>query len=347
MSSASAEAFVYVGNSDSQDITVLALKSNGDLTPVETVVVPGPNKPGNSLPMAVSPDKTRLFVGLRNEPFSVTTFTIDGRTGKLTRIGSGPLPASMAYLSVDGTGKYLASAAYFDHIIAISSIGSDGVVQTAKQIVATQPNAHCVVFDPTNRYLLHTSLGGDLVYQQKFDAGTGKLTPNAPPTVSVKAKSGPRHLVFSPNNKFVYLIGELDGAIHVFSWNAVTGTMNAEMQVTTSLPEGFSGKPWASDIHLTPNGKFLYASERTTSTLAAFRVDANTGMLSSIGSYPTEKQPRAFNIDASGRYLLAVGQLSNSMTSYLIDKTSGKLTMLKDYLMGKNPNWVEIINIRR
>ena len=165
----------------------------------------------------------------------------------------------------------------------------NGVVQAATQTMATKPNAHCIVTDPTNQYVLHTSLGGDVVYQEKFDAKTGKLTPNDPPTVSVKAKAGPRHLVFSPNQKFVYLVNELDASIYVFPWDAKTGTLKKETQVTTALPKGFDGKPWAADIHVTPDGKFLYASERTTSTLAAFSVDAKTGALTAINSYPDRK----------------------------------------------------------
>src|SRR3954452_4759452 len=106
-----------------------------------------------------------------------------------------------------------------------------------------------------------------------------KLTPNEPPTRSVKAKAGPRHLVFAPNGKFVYLLNELDASIYVFPWDGKNGTMKKKVQVATSLPKGFDGKPWAADIHLTPDGKYLYASERTTSTLAAFKVDAKTGML--------------------------------------------------------------------
>jgi len=98
-------------------------------------------------------------------------------------------------------------------------------------------------------------------------------------------------------------------------------------------------------INITPDGKFLYGSERTSSTLAGFKVDPAHGTLSPIGSVPTEKQPRGFNIDASGRYLLAVGQLSHGMSSYKIDADSGKLTKLKEYPMGKNPNWVEIVDI--
>jgi 6-phosphogluconolactonase len=344
MSSASAATFVYVGNSDSQEVTVLELKSSGELTPVETTAVPGPAKPGGSLPLAVSPDKKRLYVGLRNEPYSAVTFGIDSKTGKLKLVGSGPLADSMAYISTDRTGKFLLSASYGGNKVTVNPIGSDGVVQAAQQIMPTQPNAHCIILDPTNHYALHTSLGGDLVYQEKFDAKTGKLTPNDLPSVSIKAKAGARHLVFSPNKKFVYLVSELDGSIYVFPWDAKTGTLKKEVQVASSSPKGFDGKPWAADIHVTPDGKFLYASERTSSTLAAFSVDPKTGMLTPIDSYPTEKQPRGFNIDPTGRYLLSVGQLSNSMTSYAIDKKTGKLTKLKEYPMGKNPNWVEIVS---
>ena len=347
MSAASAATFVYVGNADSQDVTVLELKSSGDLAPVETTAVPGPAKPGGSLPLAVSPDKTRLYVGLRNEPYSAVTFAIDGKTGRLKLAGPGPLADSMAYIVTDRTGKFLLSASYGGNKVTVNPIGADGVVQPAQQIIATQPNAHCIVPDPTNHFVLHTSLGGDLVYQEKFDARTGTLTPNDPPSIGIKAKAGARHLVFSPNGKVVYLVSELDGSIYVFPWDARTGTLQKEVQVTTSLPKGFDGKPWAADIHLTPDGKFLYASERTSSTLAAFSVDPKTGMLTSIDSYPTEKQPRGFNIDPTGRYLLAVGQLSNSLTAYAIDKTTGKLSKLKEYPMGKNPNWVEIVSFAR
>ncbi|MDB5564844.1 MAG: 6-phosphogluconolactonase [Tardiphaga sp.] len=347
MSSAGAATFVYVGNADSQDVTVLELKANGDLTPVETTAVPGPAKPGGSLPLVVSPEKHRLYVGLRNEPYSAVTFEIDAKTGKLKLVGPGPLADSMAYLSIDRTGRFLLSASYGGNKIAVNAIGPNGVIAPAQQVIATEPNAHCIIFDPTNRYVLHTSLGGDVIYQQKFDAKTGTLSPNDPPTVSVKAKGGPRHLLFSPDKQFVYLLNELDAAIYVFPWDAATGTLKKEIQVASALPKGFDGKPWAADIHLTPDGKFLYASERTTSTLAAFRVDEKTGMLTPIDSYPTEKQPRGFSIDASGRYLLSVGQLSNSMTSHAIDKATGTLTKLKEYPVGKNPNWVEIVDLPR
>lgn len=345
MSSADAATFVYVGNADSQDISVLELKPNGDLSAVETVKVPGPAKPGGSLPLAISPEKHRLYAALRNEPYTAVTFDVDAKTGGLKLVGPGPLADSMAYIAVDRTGRFLLGASYGGNKVTVNAIGPNGVIAAAQQTVDTLPNAHAIIVDPTNRYVLHTSLGGDVVYQQKFDAKAGKLTPNEPPTVNVKAKGGPRHLVFSPDRKFVYLLNELDAAIYVFPWDANTGTLKKEAQVASALPKGFEGKPWAADIHLTPDGKYLYASERTSSTLAAFRVDPKTGALGAIGSYATAKQPRGFAIDPSGRYLLAVGQVSNSMISYAIDKKTGELKRLSETPMGKNPNWVEIVSL--
>ncbi|MBC7575920.1 MAG: beta-propeller fold lactonase family protein, partial [Tardiphaga sp.] len=170
MSSAHAASFVYVGNADSQDITVLEMKPDGTLKAVETVAVPGPSRPGGSLPLAISPEKDRLYAGLRNEPYSAVAFGIDAKSGRLTLIGAGPLADSMAYLSIDRTGRFLMGASYGGNKVAVHPIGPNGVLAPALQVIATEPNAHCIIFDPSNHYVLHTSLGGDVIYQQKFDA---------------------------------------------------------------------------------------------------------------------------------------------------------------------------------
>src|SRR5262249_51849132 len=158
----------------------------------------------------------------------------------------------------------------------------------------------------------------------------------------LKPKAGPRHFVYHPNGKLVYVIGELDGTVYVFDYNAATGDLK-QKQAISARPPGFTGKPSAADLHIKPERKFLYGSERTSSTLAGFSVDPAAGTLTAIGSVPTEKQPRGFNIDSTGRYLLAVGQLSHGLSSYSIDPASGKLTKLKEYPMGKNPNWSESV----
>ncbi len=160
----------------------------------------------------------------------------------------------------------------------------------------------------------------------------------------------------TPTIGTVYLLNELNASIYVCDYDAATGTLS-ELQTTSALPEDFDGPPFgmpgvstnggpkAADIHVSPDGRFLYASERTTSTLAAFSIDLDSGRLEPIGSYTTETTPRGFNIDPTGRYLLAVGQASNHLTVYRIDQESGTLTELQRYATGEGPNWVEILSL--
>jgi 6-phosphogluconolactonase len=231
-------------------------------------------------------------------------------------------------------------------MVTVNPIGADGIVQAAKQSIQNLPNSHAILVDKSNKHVLSPSLGADALNQFVFDAKTGDLKPNNPPAMKSAAKSGPRHFRFSKNEKFVYLLHELNATLAVFDYNARTGLLTKELQVISALPkEGPAEKVWAADVHLTPDGKYLYATERGTSTIQQYKVDAKTGMLTANGSVPTEKQPRAFEIDPTGKYLYAVGELSDGMTSYTIDAKTGTLTKLKQYPIGKNPNWIEILNL--
>jgi 6-phosphogluconolactonase len=340
-----AATFVYVGNAESNDIYVLRLdRQSGNLTVVEKVPIPGITKPGISTPMALSPDHRFLYVGTRGEPKIAAGFAIDQASGTLKHVASGPLADSMAYIATDRTGRFLFAASYPGSKITVNPIGPQRAVGPPQQVLENYPNAHSILADSGNCHVLALTLGNDLVNQFTFDAATGMLAPNKPPSVHVKEKAGPRHFVFHPNGKIVYVLGELDASIYVFDYDPAIGQVKGKQSVS-ALPPGFQGTPSAADLHITPDGKFLYGSERTSSTLAAFRIDPADGTLSPIGSLPTEKQPRGFNIDSSGRYLLAVGQLSHRMSSYKIDAESGKLTKLKEYPMGRNPNWIEIVDI--
>ena len=344
-SGASGATFVYVGNAESNEIYVLQLdRQNGDLTLVEKAPIPGIEKAGISTPMSVSPDRRFLYVGTRGEPKIAAGFAIDGATGKLKHVASGPLADSMAYIATDRTGRFLLGASYPGHKVTVNPIGPPGTVQPAQQVLPDHPNAHAIMADAGNLHVLVPTLGNDRVNQFAFDPATGRLTPATPPAVTMKAKSGPRHFVFHPGGKLVYVLGETDGSVYAFDYDAATGRLTEKPSVS-ALPPDFQGKPSAADLHVTPDGRFLYASERTSSTLAGFRIDTASGMLTPIGSVPTEKQPRGFNIDSSGRYLLAVGQLSHALSSYAIDPASGKLTKLKEYPMGRNPNWIEIVDL--
>jgi len=342
---ASAATYLYVGNAGSNEIFIYSLDGkSGELTPIDKLTVPGITKAGGSMPMSVSPNKKFLYAGFRGEPLVAATFTIDAKTGKLTHVGNGPLADSMAYISTDRTGKWLLGASYPGHKVTVNPIGPNGVIEAVKQTIPNLPNSHSIIPDKSNKHVLAASLGADVVNQFVFDARTGTLTPNDPPNMKVKDKNGPRHFRYSRDEKFVYLLNETAAVIDVFTYEARKGVLVKQIQEITALPpEGPKEKVWAADIHLTPNGKYLYATERGTSTIQQYKVDARTGLLSQNGSVPTEQQPRAFEIDPTGKFVYAVGELSDSMTSYAIDQKSGTLTKLKQYQVGKQPNWIEIV----
>ncbi|NRF66964.1 beta-propeller fold lactonase family protein [Aquincola sp. S2] len=333
----------YVANADSREISVLALDGAGAVKPLQTVPVSG-----TVMPLALSPDQRFLYAALRSEPYTVASFAIDrsagDSAGQLKAIGQAPLPDSMAYIATDKTGRWLFAASYGGHKLSVSPIGADGVAGAAQQILATGKNAHAAVPDAAGRHLYVTNLGSDQVMQWRFDAASGALTPTEPPALALRPGSGARHLVLHPNGRHAYLLNELDASVELLDIDAQRGTLTARKH-WSSLPPGFGGKPWAADLHLTPDGRHLYTSERTTSTLAMWKVNATTGELTLIGHQPTEKQPRGFRIDPSGRWLLAVGQLSHQMSVYRIDADSGRLAPQTTLILGKNPNWVEIVQL--
>src|SRR5262245_31424129 len=253
---AKATTFVYVGCTDSNEIHVLQLNpQNGDLTPVEKVTIPGITKTAGSTPMAISPDKKFLFAATRGEPMVAATFRIDPATGKLSHVANGPLDGSMAYIATDRSGRWLLAASYPNNKVTVNPIAPDGTVQPTKQVIPTEPNAHAIQPDASNRFVLATSLGGNLVRQFRFDALTGTLSPNDPPAAQVKAGAGPRHFTFHPTNGRVYLLNELEASVYVFAYDAKTGTLK-DLQVVSALPEKKPEKIWAADLHLTPDGKY-------------------------------------------------------------------------------------------
>jgi 6-phosphogluconolactonase len=336
---ATSTSMAYVANAESRAISVLKLeRGSGTAQVVQTLEVGG-----TVMPMALSPDRKMLYAALRSEPFSVATFAIDRSTATLTRVGTAPLPDSMANIMTDRTGRWLFAASYGGNKISVSPIGADGLAGAASAVVPTGKNAHAAIIDPANKHLFVTNLGSDQILQFRFDAATGQLTPNDPPALVTRTGAGPRHLVFHPNGRHAYVLYELDATVDLLAYDAQRGTLSA-LKTWKTLPGGFNGKPWAADLHVTPDGRFLYTSERTSSTLAMWSVDATSGELTLIGHQPTETEPRGFQIDPSGTWLLAVGQKSNALTPYRIDAATGRLAPGTSIPMGKGPNWIEIIN---
>ncbi|MEJ6023143.1 lactonase family protein [Ramlibacter sp. PS4R-6] len=337
----SSTAAAYVSNADSKEITVLKLdRAKGTVQVTQTLEVGG-----TVMPMALSPDKRFLYAALRSEPFSVASFSIDPATGALKRIGTAPLPDSMANIMTDRTGRWLFAASYGGNKISVSPIGSDGLAGGAVAVIPTGKNAHAAIIDASNRNLLVTNLGSDQVLVFKFDAASGKLAPAEPAAFATRAGAGPRHLVLHPNGKHAYLLHELDATVDLLGFDADRGNLKL-LKTWPTLPQGSTVKPWASDIHVTPDGKYLYTAERNTHTIAMWKIDAANGELTLVGHQPTEKQPRGFQVDSTGTWLLAVGQTSHQMTAYKIDPATGKLSQAAQLPMGKNPNWVEIVDLK-
>jgi 6-phosphogluconolactonase len=356
-----AATFVYVSNAEDGDIGTYSMQTNGEL-------VPGPRvKAGNLvMPMAVSPDRRFLYASVRSKPFSVHTYAIDPASGALQPLSVSPLADSMPYLSLDKTGRYLFAASYGGNVVSVNAISADGRPQApAMQVIATGRNAHSVRIDASNRYLFVPTLGSDEIFQFAFDAASGRLRSNTPAVVLLKAGTGPRHLLYSRDNRFLFVLNELVGSVTTFALDGNTGLLNEvssasglppESKLVAGAPRGAVGAPggppprntdndiWAADIHATPDGRFLYISERTSSTLGAFSVNQDTGALTYLGSTPTEKQPRGFAIDAKGRFLVASGELSGTISSYAIDPASGALRLIGKYRSGKAANWVEIVS---
>jgi len=350
---AGAASFVYVSNAEDGDIGMYTLQSDGSLRP-------GPHFAAEKLvmPMTVSPDKRFLIAGVRSKPFSAYTYGIDRRSGALQLVGTGPLAESFPYISFDRSGRYLLGASYGGHLVSVNPVGPDGRVGEPLQVIPTARNAHCIRTDNTNRFVFVPHLGTDQVFQFLFDAKTGRLAANTPPVLQLKQGTGPRHLIISPDNRFVYLLNELTATVTTLALDGKTGTLKEVSSASALPPESklVAGAPrpspgrntdndiWASDLHLTPNGKFLYAAERTSSSIGAFRVDAAAGSLAYLGSTPTEKQPRGFAIDSTGRIMVVSGEKSATITSYSIVQSNGSLVPVGKVPTGRGSNWVEIVS---
>jgi 6-phosphogluconolactonase len=346
MAQGTPETVVYVSNAGSKEVFVLVMnRATGVLELIEKTPVPGADKTSPaSLPMATSPDKHFLYAQLRSDPYPVSTFAIDRTTGRLRHLAVTPLVDQMAYINVDRSGKFLLAASYVGAKLAIYPINAQNIVEAnATQILATRPKAHCVVIDASNKNVYVPVLGGDIVMELKFDPVTGTVLPNGPGEISTKAGAGPRHLTFHPSGKFAYLITETTATIGTYAVDPASGLLLELQYVDTN---DYQEQPAASDIHVTPDGRFIYGAERKTSMLIGYKIDPDKGTLTQIGRFPTEKTPRGFSIDPRGKFLLSAGMDSAGMTVYAIDQTSGELKPIGHYPMGTQPNWIEIVDLK-
>lgn len=302
--------------------------------------------------LAVPPSEKFLYaVGEVNDvqgksAGAVNAYALDAQSGKLTALnqqtsgGTGP-----CHISVDATGKCALVANYGSGSIAALPINADGSLGAAATIIQHSgssvdpkrqagPHAHFITPSPNNRFVLACDLGLDQVLFYKLDAARARLTTNRPPSAVVPPGSGPRHLAFHPNGKFVYVINEISLTVTVFGYSAGRGAVRqesgafAEIQNVSTVPADYviTGKDSTAEIAVHPSGNFVYGSNRGHNSIAVFAVDANTGKLTLIQNEPTQgKAPRHFALDPSGRWLLAENQNSDSVVVFAIDAATGKL----------------------
>ena len=178
--------------------------------------------------------------------------------------------------------------------------------------------------------------GPNVIMQFRFDAQTGRLTPNTPFRVEPTERLGPRHYCFHPSLDLVYFSNEQGCSVTAYRLDRATGTLSATQTITT-LPQGYTARNTCSQIHLTPAGKFLYVGNRGHNSIAGFAVDPATGHLTAAGQVPTEAVPSAFALDPTGRFVFAAGTASGRLASYRIDDGTGALTPLATYAAGQRP----------
>jgi len=188
------------------------------------------------------------------------------------------------------------------------------------------PHAHFVTWDPSHRFALTCDLGLDKVLCYRLDPSLSMLSAGDPPFSPIKPGSGPRHLAFSPDGRFIYVLNELSSTLTCGSYDTSTGELK-EIQTVSTLPENFHGQNTCAELQIQPAGKFLYASNRGHDSIAIFALDSSSGKASSVQHQSTKgKTPRHFSLDPTGRWLLAENQDSDSVVVFAVDSQTGKLS---------------------
>lgn len=339
-----ADSLVVLVNSDDMTLGLATLYgATSALSGFIETAFPDCTPPNGPSPLAISPDRSMLYAGYRGAQPAVLSFEIDYADKTLHYRGRAPLPDSMAHIATDSSGRYLFSASYASGKFAINTIDADGIAGDVLDVFDTGPRAHCVVPSKDNRTIFVSSTQSDAILRYGFDDRTGRLSPYELPAMRTRTGSGPRHFVFDAKERFAYVVNQEAGTVDVFGASSDgSGSFDSIQTVDITKP-GFSGAPEAADIHLTPDGRFLYASERTSNTLSGFAVNDKTGRLTEIQKIDVPPTPRGFAIDPSGRHLLVAGQFSANIALYAIDPQTGVLTLNGTHPTGHGPNWIEIL----
>jgi 6-phosphogluconolactonase (cycloisomerase 2 family) len=326
--------------------------------------------------LAVNAAGTRLYssnetdrVGESNEG-TVSAFAINRADGQLklhNTVRSGG--AGPTYVSVHPSGRFLLVANYQGGSVAVLPIGPDGSLSVATDIkmdVGTlgpkkatnaprgsfafsghdRTHAHMIQADPAGRFVLHVDLGLDRIFIWKFDDAKGVLTANDPAAISLPPGDGPRHFFFHPNGRWFYSLQEEGSNVVLFDYDAPQGRLAAR-QTVSSLPPGFAGSNFCSEIMVSSDGRFLYAGNRLHDSIAIFSIDA-TGALTYIGEQWSQgSYPRSFNFDPTGRFLYCCNQRGDNLAVFRVDRQTGGLTFTGHYTPVGNPSIIVFLDLAK
>ena len=328
------EFYLLVGtytNSGSEGIYVYKFNSTtGEATAVSNA------RSSNPSFLAVAPDEKFVYAVNEDKEGMVSAFAFDKKTGTLSAINQTSSGGSHpCYITIDKNGKWVLTGNYSSGTLSLHAVKKDGGLDSATQVIEHSgysvntdrqegPHVHATVLSPDNKFLFVPDLGIDRVHIYSFDTKKGQLEPTPVPFQITEPGAGPRHLDFHPNGAYAYLIEELTGSISVYRYNK--GELLLQQNIS-ALPGDYDGPVGSADIHVSPDGKFLYASNRGESnTIAIFSINRE-GRLAPVGHVSTlGKTPRNFNFDPTGKYLLVANQNSDEIVIFSRDQKSGMLT---------------------
>ncbi|OWK41096.1 lactonase family protein [Fimbriiglobus ruber] len=309
--------------------------------------------------LALSPNKKFLysihakqFGGKENE--QVAAYEVIGRTGELKLLNRQSAEGTAAcYLDVDKTGRAVLVANYSSGSVASLPVKVDGSLGEKASFFQykgssvnprrqKEPHAHCFVVSPDNRYAFAADLGTDQILSYKLDPAAAKLTPNDPPFVKAPAGAGPRHLTFHPNGKWVYVINELLNSVTAFDYDTAAGKLT-EKQTIPTLPDDFKGTSYCADLKITPDGKFLYGTNRGHDSVAAYSI-GDDGRLSLVAIEPSlGKGPQNLAITPDGAWLLCANMPGNNVAVFRIDAGTGRLKPTGEPVSQPSPSCIMLL----
>src|SRR5882672_6964871 len=325
--------------------------------------------------LAINAAGTRLYSANETDRIgddkqgSVSAFEIDRAGGGLKLLntvksgGAGP-----TYISIHPGGKHLLVANYFGGSVAVLPILPDGRLGDASDVkvdtgkvgptrAAHAPpgsfafsghdrtHAHMVQADPSGRFVLHVDLGLDQIYVWKFDPDKGVLTANDPPTVALPPGDGPRHFHFHPIGRRLYSIQEEGSTIVLFDYDPAAGRLSPRQTIST-LPPGFAGNNFCSEILVSADGRFVYVGNRLHDSIGIFSVGP-TGTLKYVGEEWTRgNYPRSFNFDPTGRFLYCCNQRGDNVAVFRVNRKTGGLTFTGQYVPVGNPSSIVFLDLR-